>query len=120
MKQHKDNMAFADSIKQKLDDSLDDIDGITLSRLQAARRRAVAAYRPGRALLDTKWFIPAGGFATAAMAVLAIFLVLKEPGENLPAGSVDDFELLTSSVNLDMLDDFEFYDWLPIEEGSAT
>jgi len=109
-KQHE----FAERLRHQLEASVDDIDELTAARLQAARKRAVAAIARPRGL--SAW-IPVGGLATAAVAVLAVTLVLWNGDiEQLPSGlSQGDWELL-AEADLPLIEELDFYDWLAEED----
>jgi hypothetical protein len=115
MKTGQDEKQLAERLGQQLRDSESRIDELTAARLQAARRQALeqVATIPGRERAG--WAL--GGFATAAVAVLAIVLwqggALHAP--DLPG---DDWDLLVEG-DLQLIEDLDFYDWLPEEETAG-
>lgn len=99
------------------------LDAATLSHLHQARSAALQQKR------DTQWnWMPLGGAVTAA-ALIAVVLQVgpdgHEPNTTVPlpqlAGSVpaeiDDFEMLASAADIELLEDLEFYMWLDSDEG---
>lgn len=108
---------FIDSAKKILDESLNDLDGATLSRLAQNRRQALADRRVSRRphfrpLAVAGW---GGGLATAG---LLVFLVIagpfgRDPSEN---GLVADLSLFTAEESIDFFQDIEFYEWLSAME----
>lgn len=107
-------------IKRVLDNSADELDAATLSRLNQARQRALAE-QDRRTNRLTGW-LPAGNVArysfasVAAVAVLSAVL-LSQTGRNLPTpGNVTDLEIMASREKLEMVEQLEFYQWLA-EEG---
>lgn len=101
------------------EESVADLDGHTRSKLTQARHAALAAARaPGARWRH--WWLPAGGFATAALAAL-LFLNLRVPESmtsEVPA--VDDIEIIASADNLDLLEDVDFYSWLDSEPDAGS
>ena len=102
------------NIKQALDDSTDALDASTLSKIRLVRARAVE--KVGNKSFN--WFgVLSGALATACVMVFAIMILLKSPTpvQSVP---VDDIEMISSSDNLEMFEDLEFYLWL--EEHELT
>ena len=110
-----DDEQMGERLGQQLRDSETQLDELTVARLQAARRQALdqatTISRRGR----TGWAL--GGFATAAVAVLAI--VLWHGGSmHAPDLPGDDWDLLVEG-DLQLIEDLDFYDWLPEEETAG-
>lgn len=101
--------------KRLFDDSVDELDAATLSRLNRGRHEALARAGGRRPLM--RW-APAGGLATAA--IVAVVMV-QSPGvvETPPGSTAADFEILLSEDSLDMLEELEFYDWLDIADAGS-
>jgi len=100
---------FLDAARRVLDQAERDLDGATRARLRAARARALNEgrrpwTRPGA------WWLPLGGFAAAAVVVLAVALWFAAPS-GAPPG-IEDLELLTALDNQELYDEPEFYRWL--------
>ena len=104
------------NIKQSLDDSVDALDANTLSKIRQVRSQAME--RVGTRKINTWQGFLVGGLATTSVMVLAVVLLLNSPTsvEPLP---VDDIEFISSSDNLEILEEFEFYEWLE-EDGLAS
>ncbi len=100
---------------QSKDDALD---GATLSRLHQARSAAIENKRA----IDWHWKPLTGAVAAAALVTLVLQTNLdldeQSDQEILPnlvdAGTqdTDDLELLTSAIDLELLEDLDFYLWL--------
>ena len=109
-------------IRGALDDAADDLDMVSASRLQAARRRAVA--RAGRRRGWSGWWgvmVPAG--ATAALAAALLYTPPEEATTPVrtvaaPAEAVRDLDLLTASESLQFYEDYEMLRWLPSGQRS--
>ena len=95
-----------------LDRHADALDAATLSRLNRARHRAVAA---AQATPHIRW--PGWRMAGAAAAVGGIaltVLLMGEPSAPLPDNGLmlSDLELIDIDDDLDLVAEPEFYDWL--------
>jgi hypothetical protein len=99
------------AVRDELDLRAADIDELSLARLHAARRRALAV-RPRRV-----WLLAGGVAAGALAAALAVFVVLAPPATP-PAPGLEQIDLLTTA-DLDVYRDLEFYHWLA-DNGDAS
>ena len=112
MKKPMDERDLAVQAKALFDDSVEQLDAATLSRLNQGRHKALQEVRAtGPAGQWARW-VPAGGLAVAA--VVAVVVWQGAPVEHVApeAGAVTDFEILLSEDSLDMLEDLEFYSWM--------
>ena len=116
MQTERDEQQLAERLGQQLRDSEDELDELTRARLGAARRQALEAAGTKRRWHRIGW--SAGGFATAAVAVLAVVLWTGNGGGPVPALSADDWELLAEG-DLQLIEELDFYDWLPEEETAG-
>jgi hypothetical protein len=105
------NDEWLDRAKALLDDSADNLDAATLSRLNRARQAAIATRRKG----PSRWAWSAA-LAGAAAAVFALAIGLHQRADapsvtpaSLQAGDVD---VLTSDDDLDLAENLDFYAWL--------
>jgi len=115
-------------IRRRLDEDVDALDSATLSRLEQARRLALAAAtqprRPWRRIgwLDSRpagdWLIPAGAFASVVATALALTLMVSAP-EHGVARAADDLELISAGEELELYENLEFYQWLEIREQTG-
>jgi hypothetical protein len=108
--------------KQALDESADNLDAATLSRLNRARQSALELARPRRM---RSWFVPAG-LASACAVLLAVAVVWQRPAPKapdpfVPSGSVvapsggfsaGDLDLVSSDDGIEFYQDLDFYAWL--------
>ena len=96
------------TIRQALDESVDALDANTLSRIRQIRAQAVDK----TVTRHVNWFgIMSGALATACVMVFAVMIVLQSPA-TLQTVPVDDLELISSSDNLELFEELEFYEWL--------
>jgi len=112
MKEHQEDLAFAENARVILELGLEALDPKTRARLQAARRVAVE----GRTK-PSPWLISATGLAAVCALLLAVFFLLKMPSIKSPPGdvplpAVEDLELLSAPESLDFYEDLSFYNWL--------
>ena len=105
--------AFNKQAKAGFDESVEQLDAATLSRLNRARHAALAEIQqPTRQW--SRW-LPASGVAAA---VLVAVIVMQNPAgldEPLPA-AVADMEILLGEDSIEMLEDLEFYAWIDMLE----
>ena len=109
--------AFLKQSRKQLDDSIEHLDMHTLSRLNQARQAALeSAQKQPR---FTNW-LPAS--ITAALSILLVggWLFSSSPDVTHIAQTpqLDDLELLSSTADLDLLQELEFINWL-VEEQNA-
>ncbi len=96
--------------KASFDESVDNLDAETLSKLNRGRQRALQAARPSA----RPWvgWMPATGVAAA---ILVAFIVLRVPAVDEPLmleTASSDFEILLGEEDLAIFEDLEFYSWL--------
>ena len=105
------NDPLNDRIRQSLEQSLDNLDGKTASRLNQIRQAALA--EAGKQT-SFNW-LPMAGLATAAALVLAVTMTLRVP-ETLPGPEQDLADLeLVASEDMELVADLDFYFWLEAE-----
>jgi hypothetical protein len=115
MTTEQEDRQLAEHLARRLRDSEADIDELTAARLQAARRRALDM--AGRRRLSHRLGWSAGGFATAAVVIMAVMLWnTAETPE--PALFDDDWDMLAEG-DLQLIEELEFYDWLPEEDTAG-
>jgi hypothetical protein len=102
-----------ENIRKSLDDSVDTLDANTLSKIRQIRAQAVEKAETGKTNSRQRFLV--GGLATACIMVLAVMLLINSPTsmQTVPA---EDLELISSSDNLDLFEELEFYEWLE-EDG---
>ncbi len=96
---------FGENIGQRLRDSEDSLDELTLARLRAARLHALETARPARPRLL------AGGLAGAVTVAVLVLTVwwLQPPAVTPP---LEDVHLLSAGDDLQLLEELDFYLWL--------
>ena len=121
MSQDNDNneSVFLERVRGTLDDSVDNLDAGTLSRLTQARHRALEEESRPYQRRHSFWFSLAGLAAATAVVFLAIFLAREPPGPQHYSG-IEDVEILATSENPEFFVDLEFYAWLAEEMDDAS
>jgi hypothetical protein len=109
--------SFTDRTKGLFDDSVERLDGATLSRLNQGRQRALAEI--DRTAPRGQWlrWVPVTGVAAAALIAV---MVINQPVRVDEPMTVTDFEMLIEHEELDLLEDLEFYSWLELAEADAN
>jgi len=101
---------FASNLKETFDESVDALDGATLSRLNRSRNEALAELgEPGK-----RWrgWMPAAGMATAVLLAVVV-LQLPVGIQSVPGvASVTDLEILLDEDSIEMFEELEFYSWM--------
>lgn len=101
-------------IVEVLDERAASLDAMTLARLAATRRAAVAARRSGFGVGGRRWQT-IGGLALAASLVFGVALWLHGPMQGPGAASPAEHERMADDEDLDLLERLEFYRWLEQE-----
>jgi len=103
------NDRFNRDVRRILNESLEDLDGPTLARLNQARQRALAA-RSGRKARLVIW----GSIPAAGLVVLLLLLFRSvTPIPQIAAPEISDLQIMTATESLDFYqEDMEFYEWM--------
>jgi hypothetical protein len=115
----RDDGELAKRARQLFDESVQELDAETLSRLNRSRQRALAHAKGSGAQAAWLRWTPV---AAAAVAAAAVVIVLN-PGngvDELPRTTASDLELLLAEEELEMLEDLEFYRWMALEETAEA
>lgn len=99
------------NIRRSLDESVEQLDAATLSRLNQARQHALRARTRPHLLL------PVSALGAATAASLALFLWWQQPAPLAEPGLWEDFEIVAGQPDLDFYQNLEFYQWLDGEDA---
>ncbi len=110
----KSEQEFIDAVKSAFDDGVEGLDTDTLSRLNSIRHAAVESFSCRK---YSWWLYPAGVFVTASLAIIIFTLI--QPENITSTVKAEDIEILSTSEELDIYEDLEFYQWLEDYEISA-
>ena len=101
--------------RELFDESVERLDARTRSRLNQARQRALEEVK--KSSVRRYWLAaPLGGLAAAALIALVL---IRSGGESITPSSdeaamaLDDFDILADADNFELMQDVEFYSWLP-------
>jgi hypothetical protein len=99
--------------------SVANLDGRTRSRLNQARQQALAvAEKRPRAWMRT--LLPATGLATAALLAVMLQLNPASKVQRSPeAVALEDLDIVADGDNVDLMQDIDFYAWMPQGDASA-
>lgn len=111
---------FLEKIKGLLDESTENLDSRTQQRLEEMRINALSAVEEKQLKfrIPFRW-IMAGSFATAAVAVVAVFFWLSNSPGEFPVKHAEDFEIIASGDKVDLYQNLDFYRWLA-GKGNGT
>ena len=112
MKKPFDEEELRTQAKALFDDSVEQLDAATLSRLNQGRQKALEEIQAVRPAGHWARWVPAGGLAAAAVVAVVVWQGTPVEHSAPAAGSATDFEILLSEDSLDMLEDLEFYSWM--------
>ena len=101
--------------RELFDDSVERLDARTRSRLNQARQRALEEVKKGS--VRRYWMAaPLGGLAAAALIALVLIRSGGEaitPSSDEAAMALDDIDIVADADNFELIQDVEFYSWLP-------
>ena len=102
------------------DQSVEELDAATLSRLNRARHEALDETGVGRPGVRWLPWMPVG--AAAAAAALAV-LIVNGGGPDIVPVETDraaDLEIILEGEEFEMLEELEFYSWIDLEDDGAS
>jgi hypothetical protein len=111
MNMSESNNSFEKQAKALFDESVDQLDAATLSKLNRRRHEALSELHSHR-LRWMRW-APAAGVAAALVVAVMLALPQTQIDSGLP---VTDMDILLSEDSIEMLEDLEFYAWLDMQE----
>ena len=109
--------AFEKQLKETFDESVDSLDGATLSKLNRGRHEALAQLQKPRQQWS-RW-MPATG---AVAVILVAVVVLQTPSaidDVAGIATVTDMEILLGEDSIEVLEDLEFYSWIDMAEAEG-
>jgi len=112
---------FTQTAKRLLDETAAHLNGDTLSRLQRARNRALAARNKPMPLFRRPW--PMTGMIASALTAVALVVFVVNGSlrqEAVETNPVADLGLLTAEESLEFFEDIDFYQWLSTVEGEEN
>lgn len=97
---------WLDKVRQELEKGIDELDAGTRSKLTYARQSALQR----RNERNVNVWIPAAALASVCL-IIAVLINVPEQ-ETRDSEIFNDIDLMTTSDNLELLEDLEFYEWL--------
>jgi hypothetical protein len=107
MNEKQQNDKLIENIHAQLQNSVNNIDAATQSKITQARHRALDQYSSKQPL---HLWLSATAVATSCVAIL-IFLLYPAQQNSEPA-LLDEFELISNIDDMEVLEELEFYQWL--------
>lgn len=98
---------WLEKVRDELNNSVQDIDAATQSKLTYIRNRALKNTSNNIARF---YRFPAAVLVTACLVLAIIFNFPKEQTDQ--NGMINDLDLITTSESLELIEDLEFYEWL--------
>lgn len=107
---------FAERARTLFEQSVEELDANTLSRLNRGRQAALAELEKGAAsgIRFGQW-VPAAGVAAAAVVAVVLWNNELPVDPIATPEDVTDFEILLAEDSFEMLEDLEFYAWMDLE-----
>jgi len=107
-------------VRNVLDSGLERLDPGITERLRKNRLLAMELIekKPARRFFDMPRLIPVGGFATLAVAAVAVSLWFSMRPQPFSNNVVADIEVLTAQGNLEMYKDLDFFQMLAQTHGT--
>jgi hypothetical protein len=120
MSERDDDEQMVKRAKRLFDQSVEAIDGQTLSKLNRGRQQALNKLRPQSGLRNLASWAPATGAAAAAVVALVLWSGNRPPSDLAAPATATDFEILLDEDSLDMLQELEFYSWIDLDSDSGA
>jgi hypothetical protein len=98
-----------------LDQSIEHLEGRTLSRLNQARHRALAI--PARSHPFNAQWIKAGAIAAIIFTLVNGWMIFSTP--DIQTMATDDLELIIINEDFELMQDLDFFTWM-IEQEHAS
>lgn len=111
---------FIAQAKAHFEASVHGLDGATRSRLNRARQKALAEIATGPGFGRWNQWAPVAGVAAAAVFAVVLWRGGPAMDEVVPPATATDFELLLNQDDFEMLEDFEFYSWIEIDDAGGN
>ena len=109
---------FLEKVQGLLNHGTENLGSKTERRLQDIRGQALmdAGEKRSRFLHPRRWVL-VGSFAMVTLAAVGLFFWLGPSTETLPAGEIEDLEIIASQERIDIYQNLDFYRWLGSEEN---
>lgn len=106
--------AFVDKTRGLLNDSANELDGMTATRLGALRKQAMAQRNRRQTFFGAPRLTAAGAFASIAI-IATVWIIFPVSGTGV--FDTEDVMLLSAKDDMELIDELEFYAWLADEEN---
>jgi len=104
---------FLERVQDILDQGTENLGTRTERRLKDIRGQALLEAGEKRSwLLHPRRWVLVGSFAMVTLVAAGLFFLLSPSTETLPAGEIEDLEIITSQERIDVYQELDFYRWL--------
>jgi len=109
---------FLEKVQGLLNHGAENLGSKTERRLEDIRGGALMAAEEKRSrFLPSRRWVLVGSFAMVTLAAAGLFFWLSPSTETLPAGEIEDLEIIASQERVDFYQNLDFYRWLGSEEN---
>lgn len=108
-----DPQYFIEQARQSFD--AEPVDIVTTQRLNQLRQQALQSTQPSRL---SQFALPLATFASFSVIALLVILLQPRSQPSLVADNIDAFEIISSSDDLELYQNLEFYLWLEQQRES--
>ena len=116
----KSDEQLAARAKRLFDDSVQEIDGQTLSRLNRGRQKAISQHKVGSHFGLLNGWVPASGVAAAAVVAVLLWSGNRPADDFATPATATDLEILLNEDSLEMLEELEFYSWIELDAEAGA
>jgi type VI protein secretion system component VasF len=109
---HNNDASLLNQVVDVLDQSIEHLDGRTLSRLNQARNHALAT--PARPRLINAAWLKAGALAVIILGLINGWMMFTT--SELQSLTTDDFELIMVNDDFELMRDLDFFAWMIEQE----
>lgn len=105
---------FEKKVKAAFDQSVDELDAATLSRLNRGRQAALAELEQPRRQWS-RW-MPATGVAAAVLVAVVMLQSPTAVDDRLEITTLSDMDIVLGEDSIEMFEELEFYSWIDVAE----
>lgn len=116
----KDDDRLIGKAKELFDESVQELDAATLSRLNQNRHQAMEQASAGSVVGHWNQWLPATGVAAATVFAVVLWTGNRPVDELTPPATASDLEIILEGDDFEMLENLEFYSWIDLEEVSDS
>ena len=116
----KDDDLLVGKAKVLFDESVQELDAATLSRLNQNRHQAIEQAAGGSVVGHWNQWLPATGVVAATVFAVVLWTGDRPVDELAPTARASDLEIILEGDDFEMLENLEFYSWIDLEDESDS